>query len=270
MAGMSSGSSALRLRQVCLVAPDLEPAATNLKQIFGLEECHRDPAVGAYGLENVLLPVGSDFLEIVAPTRDGTAAGRFLARNGARHGYMIIMDCDDPARRQAHCEGVGVRTAHRIEREAYLGVQLHPRDTGGAMLEFNRTAGGGDPLGPYGPAGAHWQSAIRTDVSRSLLAVEMECADPGGFAAHWGRILERPAQALAGRCWRIRLDAGEIVFLPGAGEGAVLAGLVLEVVDRERVTQVARARGCLNEAGEIEVCGVRFRLRQAQATRAPA
>ena len=37
--------------------------------------CHRDPAVGKYGLENALLPVGTNFLEVVAPVEANTAAG---------------------------------------------------------------------------------------------------------------------------------------------------------------------------------------------------
>lgn len=259
--------SPLRLRQICLVAADLEPATGHLKAVFGLEECHRDPNVAAYGLENVLLPIGTDFIEIVAPTRAGTAAGRFLSRHGGRHGYMIIMDCDDPARREAYCKTIGVRSAHRIERADYLGVQLHPKDTGGAMLEFNRTEGGEDPRGPYGPAGAGWQAAIRTDVTRQLVAAEIVCADPARFAAHWGSILERPAEALASGGMRIGLDTGEIVFLPADRLDAVLAGIVLEVADPAQVMQAAEACGCLDADGRIEVCGVRFGLRQPGARR---
>lgn len=250
----------LRLRQICLVAGELAGPAEDFKAIFGLAECHRDPNVAAYGLENVLFPVGTDFLEIVAPTRTGTAAGRFLERNAGRHGYMIIMDCDDPARRQQHCAAMGVRTAHVIERADYLGVQLHPRDTGGAMLEFNRTAGGQAPLGAYAPAGSDWQKAIRTELTRRLVAAEIECADPAGFAAHWSRILEKPVDVMEDGGRRIVLDQGELHFLPGHGAHAALAGLVLQVSDRERVVRAARLRGRLNAAAEVDVCGVRLRL----------
>ena len=250
----------LRLRQICLVAADLAPAAEHLKVIFGLAECHRDPNVVAYGLENVLFPVGTDFIEIVAPTRAGTAAGRFLERNKGRHGYMIIMDCDDPAARQKHCAAIGVRTAHLIRHESYLGVQLHPKDTGGAMLEFNHTDGGEDPLGPYAPAGPSWQPAIRADVSRRLMAVEIECADPAGFAAHWGAILQRPVRALSDAGARIELDAGAINFLRANRPEAALAGVELQVANRATVLRAAQARGCVGANGEIDVCGIGWRI----------
>lgn len=256
------GDQSLRLRQICLVAADLEPATGDLKAIFGLEECHRDPNVAKYGLENVLLPVGTDFLEIVAPTREGTAAGRFLARHGGRHGYMIIMDCNDPARRQAHCAALGVRAAHVIRREDYLGVQLHPKDTGGAMLEFNRTEGGEPVRGPYAPAGEDWQRAIRTGVVSRMLSAEIECPDPAAFSTHWSGILERPVRQRADGTRRIALDTGAIDFLPGAGPEAVLAGIALQVVDRKRVMDAAVARGRIGADGHIDLCGVRFRLEQ--------
>jgi len=147
-------SGFLRLRQVCLVAADLARETARIESLLGLEVCHRDPNVAKYGLENVLFPVGTSFLEIVSPTRAGTTAGRFLERHGGKYGYMVILDCDDPERYQRRAESLGVRVANVIRHDAYFGVQLHPKDTGAAMLEFNSTGGGADPLGPYGPAGA--------------------------------------------------------------------------------------------------------------------
>jgi hypothetical protein len=244
-----SPSSFLRLRQICLVAADLAAQAARVKSLLGLEECHRDPNVGKYGLENVLFPVGSSFIEIVSPTRPGTAAGRFLERHGGRYGYMLIMDCDDPARRQRRAESLGVRAANVIRHGDYFGVQLHPKDTGAAMIEFNSTIGGENPMGPYAPAGPDWQRAVRDDVTRRLLAVEIECPDAATLAARWGAILERPVQNPGGASRRIALDAGAIHFLPGTGSEAAFAGVELE----------AAAPGAA-----VDICGVRFQLKAAE------
>jgi hypothetical protein len=224
----------LRLRQVCLVSADLAGEAARIQSSLGLEECYRDPNVGKYGLENVLFPAGSSFIEIVAPTRAGTAAGRFLERHSGRYGYMVILDCDDPEHRQKHVESLGIRVANLIRHGSYLGVQLHPKDTGAAMIEFNRTEGGADPMGPYAPAGPDWQRAIRGGAMR---AVELECPDPDALALRWGQILERPVQSRT-----IALDAGEIRFLPGNGREPVFAGVELQ-----------------GAAPAVELCGVRFR-----------
>ena len=240
----------LRLRQVCLVAADLARETAAIKSALGLEECYRDPNVGKYGLENVLFPVGTSFIEIVSPTRPGTAAGRFLERHGGRYGYMVIMDCDDPAQRQAHAQSLGVRVANVIRHDDYFGVQLHPKDTGAAILEFNCTVGGHDSMGPYAPAGPNWQRAIRDDVTRQLVAVEIECPDPGLLASRWSEILERPIEDMSEGKYRIALDTGAINFLPGTASEAVLAGIELEA---------GQARD-----SAISVCGVRVCLRHKE------
>ena len=242
----------LRLRQVCLVAADLEREAALVRSTLGLEECHRDVNVAKYGLENVLFPVGTSFIEIVSPTRPGTAAGRFLDRHGGRYGYMVILDCENPAKWQAHAGSLGVRVANVIRHGDYFGVQLHPKDTGAAILEFNSTVGGGDPMGPYAPAGLDWQAAIRENVVRRLLSVEIECPDASRFASRWGELLQRSVYDLDGGRFRISLDAGAIDFLPGSAPEAVFAGIELEA---------AQARDAA-----ISVCGVRFGLRAAKAT----
>jgi hypothetical protein len=118
----------LRLRQICFVARELESAVDDIRTILGLKICHRDLAVAKYGLVNALLPIGTSFLEVVAPVAANTAAGRFLDRSGGRGGYMAIFDCGDPERRRRHAEAIGIRIANVIEHAEYLGVQLHPRD----------------------------------------------------------------------------------------------------------------------------------------------
>ena len=118
----------LRLRQICLVAPHLEPVISDIAGIMGLNVCYRDGNVAKYGLVNALLPVDTILLEVVAPFQPGTAAGRFLERTGGRGGYMAIFCCDDPDARGRHAEKIGVRIANVIGHSPYHGVQLHPRD----------------------------------------------------------------------------------------------------------------------------------------------
>ena len=157
---------------------------------------------------------------LVAPTRDGTAAGRFLERQRGLGGYMIILDCDDAERRRRHAEQLGIRVAHLVRYENYFGVQLHPRDTGAALIEFNHTDGGERLDRPYHPAGPNWQTAQRTDVALRLAAVGIEAPDPQAFSARWATLMERPA-TLAQGCYRIALDDGDIRFsqCPAAARG---------------------------------------------------
>jgi hypothetical protein len=252
----------LRLRQICLVAAELEPAVADLAEVLGLQLCYRDGNVARYGLVNALLPIGPSFLEVVAPTRPGTAAGRYLERRGGDGGYMVIVDCDDVERRRRHMDRVAVRIANPIRHDGYTGLQLHPRDTGGAMLELNHTAGGDSLDGPYHPAGPQWQSAVRTDTTRALLAAELQSADPEALASRWGEILERPVARGASGAPEIALDLGRLRFVPaedGRGEG--LGSLDVAVADRTRLLAAARRRHCAIDGAErVTICGTRFRL----------
>jgi len=251
-------SGFLRMRQICLAAPALGPAEADITAVLGTTVCYRDPNVAHYGLENALFPLGPDVLEVVAPTREGTAVDRFLERSGGRGGYMAILDCDDPRRRQAHAAAMGVRTTHLIEHAGYYGAQLHPRDCRGTMLEFNHTQGGEDLAGPYHPAGPDWPAVVaRSAGTPELQVTEMEGPDPAALAAHWGRLMELPVTAMDGApC--LLLDRGRIVFLPGDAER--MGGLRIAVTDPGRALAVAEARGLRRPDGHAWLSGVRLTL----------
>lgn len=248
----------MRLRQICLVAPHLEPVISDIAGILGLAVCYRDGNVGKYGLENALLPVDTILLEVVAPIKEGTAAGRFIEKTGGRGGYMAIFCCDDPDGRGRHANCIGVRTANVIDHPPYHGVQLHPRDCRAAFIEFNHTEGGDDTLGAYPPAGRDWQKFIRKDLTQALSAVEMQSPDPQGLAAHWGRIIAiAPTQAAHGQA-ELRLPNCSFRFVKGESE--IMSALEFRVTDPGRVCEAATARGHAVHGNEFALGGVTFRI----------
>ncbi len=74
----------LRLRQICLATRELEPVVDDIRAILGVEICYRDSGVAKYGLVNALLPIGTSFLEVVAPIEPNTAAGNTSASSCTR------------------------------------------------------------------------------------------------------------------------------------------------------------------------------------------
>src|ERR1051325_9036544 len=231
-------ASYLRLRQICLVAPELEPVVGDIAAIMGLEVCYRDGNVAKYGLENALLPVDTILLEVVAPIQNGTAAGRFLDKTGGRGGYMAIFCCDDPDQRGLHAKQMGVRVANVIDHAPYHGVQLHPRDCRAAFIEFNHTDGSDDVLGPYPPAGPDWQKSIRKDVTKALIGVEMQSPEPEVLARHWGRILGITVSKGAGGGPQLALPNAIIRFVKGKAD--IMSGLTFRVADVAKVRDAAR------------------------------
>jgi len=69
----------IRLRQVVLVARELDPVVAELGERFGLRICFRDPGVAEFGLHNALLTVGDQFVEVVSPVEDGSTAAAMAA-----------------------------------------------------------------------------------------------------------------------------------------------------------------------------------------------
>lgn len=224
--------STLRLRQVALVAADLDPVLDALADRLGLAVAHRDPAVASFGLVNAVLPVGSQFLEVVSPTRADTAAGRQLERMGGDGGYMVICQTDDQSGYRERAAALGVRTAFEFDDDGYQGWQLHPGDTGGSFLEIDVQPPGDDD--PWMPAGADWQRAVRTDVVDGIAAVELEVPDAGATSARWRELLGAD-----------RFDDADLRW--GTGTRG-LVGVDLRAADRARA------------GDEVTICGVRFRL----------
>ncbi|ASK36138.1 hypothetical protein CEK62_17980 [Alcanivorax sp. N3-2A] len=247
--------SYLRLRQVCLVASELETAVADLRHILDLHVCHRDPNLARYGLENVIFAIGDRFVEIVAPIREGTTAERFLHRSGGKGGYMAIFDCDDPVGRAEHCADLGVVEVNRVRVESYLGVQLHPRDCRAAMIEFNHTEGG-EPLdGPYWPAGEDWRESPTSTVARTLTGVDLETPVPEDLAGHWARILELPLDH-SDDTPTLESGGAALRFLHGDGERECLSALHLNVKGVDDVLARAGERGYTVRDGRFRLAGV--------------
>ena len=248
----------MRLRQICLVAPHLEPVIGDIAGIMGLNVCYRDGNVAKYGLENALLPVDTILLEVVAPFQPGTAAGRFIEKTGGRGGYMAIFCCDDPDARGAHASETGVRVVNVIDHAPYHGVQLHPRDCRAAFIEFNHTDGSDDILGPYPPAGPDWQKSIRKDVTLALTGVEMESPEPQVLAEHWGKIIGIPVSTGKSGEPELKLPNASLRFVKGAND--IMSGLTFRVSDIAAVRDAAKTKGRPVSGDSFLLGGVTFHL----------
>jgi len=249
----------LRLRQICLVAPSLEPTVGTLCTELGTQVCYTDPNVARYGLVNALMPLGNSFLEVVAPTEPDTAAGRYLERRGGAGGYMVILDCDKIEPWLSYLPSVGVRVANDLNYPGeYRGLQLHPRDTGGALLEINYSRGGAWD-GPYHPAGPDWRGVADRGASR-IVAAELQSPDPERLASRWSQVLGRQVEEIAG-VPTIDLDLGHLRFVPATdGRGEGLGGIDVAMPAAERALQAALDHGLAAEDGALLMGGVRVRL----------
>lgn len=209
----------IRLRQVALVAHDLDAVLAELHEALGLEVAFNDPGVATFGLRNAVLPVGTQFIEVVSPTKEGTAAGRQLERNGGDGGYMVIADTDDQAPYRERATALGIRTALEADDHGYKIWQLHPGDTGGSFLEIDFQPGGDDPNGPWMPAGPDWQRAVHTQVADGITGVELAVPEPDKAATRWIELLGQPDFDNAQIRWTEGTGGLAAVDLSGPGTG---------------------------------------------------
>ena len=199
MAADPAADPALRLRQICLLARDLEWTSAVLSTAFDAPVVFRDPRMAAGGnLTNTHIRLGDSFLETVCPSdlawQRGTTQTRLLERNGDC-GYMAIVQVPDVAvasRSMAAqgsgtgivagdwnvCRGApgaglaGVESGRYVLGEslakepgtvAGVNVQFHPRDFG-TLAEIQENWPGQRDFpgnkGTYYPAGNTWQNGV--------------------------------------------------------------------------------------------------------------
>ncbi len=254
---------AIYLRQMCLVAEQLEPVVADLEAVLGIERCYVDPEVEHFGLENTLLAIGTNFIEVVAPIREGTAAGRYLERRGGDGGYMVIAQAESEAEQLAcrdRAAAANVRVAWEHERPGYRIMQLHPADMRAAFFEVDWHERS-EIKGHWPPAGGDgWKDKAGEDPV--MAGAELQGPDPAALAAHWAVVAgaeldgsdSEPELSLANAKLRFAADTD--------GRGAGLGGI--DIATRDTTAMMARAeeRGCPMDGNTIMIGGVRFRLEE--------
>ncbi|MEY2627598.1 MAG: hypothetical protein RJB08_1357 [Actinomycetota bacterium] len=194
----------IRLRQIALVAHDLDAATAEARRNLAVDVCFRDPGVGEFGLRNALFRIGDQFLEIVSPQTDGTTAGRLLEKLGGDCGYMALFEVDDLDERMAHLTALGVRAVWSGDFRQIRGRHLHPKDTGGTLVSFDQP----DIPGAWHWGGPDWRSHAPSTVAASIASVTISSALPDRCRSRWTEIgidngvefvdLNTPIDVLAG------------------------------------------------------------------------
>lgn len=232
----------LELLQITLIVNDLARTEADFARALGLRVAFRDPSVATWGLENIVLPMGRSFFEILSPTRPDTPGGRHIARQGDG-GYMVILQTRALAGHRARVRELGVRivldqeTRGSADGQDWAGIHLHPADTGGLMISFDEP----DPPDSWVGAGPRWREFVSNGVVTGLVGIELRSPEPERLARRWAEVCGRE---LDGR-GRLVLDRGEIGFRAlREGEGGEgLAAVRLIASDPERRGETIRLAG---------------------------
>jgi hypothetical protein len=251
----------MRLRQIALMAHKIAPVQAQLEAVFGLKVAYRDPGVEYFGLANIVMAVGGEFLEVLEPIRDDASGARYLARRGGDAGYMVITQDEDALAHRARLEAEGVRVIARSRGDTYRYTHFHPGDCAGVLLSIdsvNGDAGWREPLSDWPPAGPAWRD-FPSEVSLGIVSTTIQHRDPAAAAARFAHLLgaevteERGAPAVA-------LSPGVIRFVPPVdADGTGVVGLDIRVRDASSVLDAARNAGLAVDGDAVSIGGVAMR-----------
>lgn len=257
---MKNSPAEYRLRQVAFASADLESVVDDFEAVFGLKVAFRDPEIIHYGLKNVVMPAGADFIEVVQPVQPNTSAGRYLAKRGDDGGYMVIMQAADAMAHRARLEADNIEIVDTLDVKDHECSQIHPREFGGILASIDAAPGvpnWRDAESHWYPAGgANWQAARTRDV-QGIAAVAIQSADPADSARRWSRVLAAP---ICGDPLRIEVLRGaEVRFVdPFDQHARGIAYTALSMVEPGLAIERARSRGLSVDNGAVLICGSHF------------
>jgi hypothetical protein len=230
-----------RLRQVALVAHDRGRVTAELRRAFGWAQPFRDPGVERFGLANAVFAVGDTFVEVVAPVRPDTTAGRYLERRGGDGGYMAIFQVPDLAAARRRVAGLGVRVVWTADLPDIAATHLHPKDVPGAIVSLDWAA----PAESWRWAGPSWTGRAPEHPGGGVKGLTIEVDDPPAAAARWAAVL---GIAVTGD------GQATVVELPGPGQW--LRFVPARAAGSEGITAITIAG--LAGSGPWLIGGIRF------------
>jgi methylmalonyl-CoA/ethylmalonyl-CoA epimerase len=130
----------LKLHHVGVAVDDLEAAIRLYTSVFGAELTHR-ASNEKDGLAAAFLRAGDAEVELLAPLREDTPVGKFLAKRGpGLHHIAVAVPDIDKAIADARADGLEM-----IDQEPRIGLHgtriafVHPKSVGGVLTEFVET-----------------------------------------------------------------------------------------------------------------------------------
>lgn len=127
----------LDIDHVGIAVTDLEEAVDRYRRTLLVEPSHRE-RIDDQGVEEVLFPVGTSYIQLLGALGPETPVGSFLAKRGPGV-HHVAYRVDDVAAALAHLRSEGVRLVDEAPRPGSRGTQIafvHPKDLEGVLVEL--------------------------------------------------------------------------------------------------------------------------------------
>src|SRR5918911_2302027 len=135
-----------RIDHVGIAVRDLDAAITFYEQVFGMRLVHTE-VNEEQGVREAMLAVGDSgsCIQLLAPLREDSPIGKFLAKNGEGIQQMAY-NVDDIDAISAHLRDAGVRLLYDAPKKGTANSRInfvHPKDAGGGLIELVESAADG-------------------------------------------------------------------------------------------------------------------------------
>jgi methylmalonyl-CoA/ethylmalonyl-CoA epimerase len=122
---------------VGIAVDDLDAAVEDYRRTLGVQPAHRE-RVEDQGVEEVLFPVGSSFIQLLGALGPETPVGVFLAKRGPGV-HHVAYRVDDVAMALARLREQGIQPIDEAPRRGSRNTLIafvHPRDMSGVLVEL--------------------------------------------------------------------------------------------------------------------------------------
>jgi methylmalonyl-CoA/ethylmalonyl-CoA epimerase len=126
-----------KIEHIALAVEDLEATIAHYRDVWGIQAVHRE-RVEDQGVEEVMLPVGDTFLQLLGATGPDTIVARFLKRRGEGL-HHIAYEVDDLEGTLATLKEKGVRLLDEAPRQGardQLVAFIDPKSNHGLLVEL--------------------------------------------------------------------------------------------------------------------------------------
>ena len=131
-----------RIDHVGLAVHDLDASIAFYERTFGMHVVHEE-VNEEQGVREAMLAVGDSgsYIQLLAPLREDSPIGKFLAKNGEGIQQMASNDA-----LSAHLRDAGVRLLYDAPKKGTANSRInfvHPKDAGGVLIELVEAAADG-------------------------------------------------------------------------------------------------------------------------------
>ena len=132
-----------RLNHVGVATPSIEPSVALYRDLLGATTIHEPFDLPPQKVRVCFVDLPNSQIELLEPLGEGSPIAKFLEKNPAGGQHHVCFEVPDVRAAKTEMERKGARVLGepRIGAHGTLVLFLHPKDTGGVLVELMESPG---------------------------------------------------------------------------------------------------------------------------------